>query len=162
MLGVVNMFISSISPNGRVALRRNEQNSEISCENSSFTVCRKLACAVSSFIDDPTYAHGFSRESPNPLPALLFRLLWQTPFTPENRHIAEIILEFPLREFDVDTVVLGGAKFGFARIQIWHLLLLKRIILIVSGAELPVTVITIGKLRIPISPCVFDLLSSTL
>src|SRR5262249_38056022 len=41
-------------------------------------------------------------------------------------------------------------------------ILLIRIVLIVSGAQQPVTVITIGKLRISISPCVFDLLSSTL
>ena len=41
-------------------------------------------------------------------------------------------------------------------------LLLIRIVPIVSGAQQPVTVITSGKLRVPISPCVFDLLSSTL
>ena len=41
-------------------------------------------------------------------------------------------------------------------------ILLIPIVLIVNGAQQPVTVITIGKLRIPISPCVFDLLSSTL
>jgi len=29
------------------------------------------------------------------LTLLLFRPLWQTPFTPENCHIAEIILELP-------------------------------------------------------------------
>ena len=40
-------------------------------------------------------------------------------------------------------------------------ILLIPIVPIVSGAQRPVTVITIRKLRIPISPCVFDLLSST-
>jgi hypothetical protein len=67
-----------------------------------------------------------------------------------------------LLAFDVDTIVQCGAQSGFARIRFWRLLLLIRIVLIVSGVELPVTVIAIGKLRIPISPCVFDLLSSTL
>jgi hypothetical protein len=46
-------------------------------------------------------------------PVLLFRPLWQTPFTRENRQIEEIILELPLRAFDVDTVVWRGAQFGF-------------------------------------------------
>ena len=55
------------------------------------------------------------------LPVLLFRPLWQTPFTPENCHIAEIILELPLRAFDVDAVVRYGSQSGFARIRIWHL-----------------------------------------
>ena len=96
------------------------------------------------------------------LPVLLFRPLWQTPFSPENCKIAEIILELTLRAFDVDTVVWRGAQFGFARIRIWRLLLLIRIVLIVSGVQQPVTFITIGKLRIPISPYVFDLLSSIL
>jgi hypothetical protein len=31
------------------------------------------------------------------LTLLLFRPLWQTPFTPENRHIPEIISELLLR-----------------------------------------------------------------
>jgi hypothetical protein len=92
----------------------------------------------------------------------MFCPLWQTPFTPENCHIAKIILELFLRAFNVDTFVRCGAQFGFANIRTWRLLLLIRIVLIVSGAKLPVTVITIGKLRILISPCVFDLLSSTL
>jgi hypothetical protein len=96
------------------------------------------------------------------LPVLLFRQLWQAPFTPENCRIAEIILELPIREFDVDTVVRCGAQSGFAQIRSWRLLLLIRIVLIVSGAQQSVTVITIGKLRTLISTCVFDLLSSTL
>jgi hypothetical protein len=126
MLGVADMFISFILPDGRAPLRRNDQNPEISCENSPFTVCRKPARAVSSFINDPTYAYGFSRESPKPLPALLFRPIWQAPFTPENCHIAEIILN-ALRVLDVDTVVRCGAQSGCAGIRSWHLLLLIRI-----------------------------------
>jgi hypothetical protein len=54
---------------------------------------------------------------------------------PENCHLAEIILGFPLRAFDVDAVVRCDAQSGFARILIWHFLLLIRIVLIVSGAE---------------------------
>jgi hypothetical protein len=92
----------------------------------------------------------------------LFGPLWQTPFTPENRQIAEIILELPNREFDVDTFVRRGAQFGFAASEAGIFALLLRIVLIVSGAQQPVTVITIVKLRIPIFPCVFDLLSSAL
>jgi hypothetical protein len=59
----------------------------------------------------------------------------QTPITPENRHIAEIILELPLRAFDVDTLVLLGAQFGFVGIRSWHLLFLIPIIPLVSGAQ---------------------------
>jgi hypothetical protein len=50
------------------------------------------------------------------LTLLLFHPLWQTPFTPENCHITEIILELHLMTSDVDTIVRCGAQSGFARI----------------------------------------------
>jgi len=53
-------------------------------------------------------------------PVLLFRPLWQTPFTHENCHIEEIILELPLLAFDVDTVVGCGAQFSFPHIRSSH------------------------------------------
>jgi hypothetical protein len=69
------------------------------------------------------------------LPVLLLSPLWRAPFTPENCDVAEIILESPLRAFDVDTVVRCDAQSGFALIRSWHLLLLIRIVPIVSGAS---------------------------
>jgi hypothetical protein len=47
----------------------------------------------------------------------------------------KLFVEFPLQAFDVDTFIRCGAQFGFARIRSWHLLLLIRIVLIVSGAQ---------------------------
>jgi hypothetical protein len=88
---------------------------------------------------------------PSQITALQFT---RVSFTPETCHIAEIILDLPLRAFDVDTFVRCGAQSGFARIQSQRLLLLIVGVLIISGAEQPVTVITIGKPRIAISPYV--------
>jgi len=75
----------------------------------------------------------FSESHRNPV--LLFRPLWQTPFTPENCHIAEIILDLTLRAYDVDTVVRRDAQFSFAGIRSWHLLFLIPIFLLVSGVQ---------------------------
>jgi hypothetical protein len=142
MLGVVDRFISSISPKGRVPLRRNDLTFEISCENSSFTVCRKPAREVPSFINDPTYEYGFSRESPNPLPVYCSAYSGR----PRLRSMLTLLscVTHNLRAYPKLVSFIANTNRPNSK-----------------RSAVPSHSHHKGKLRIPISPCVLDLLSST-